>query len=208
MKPPPEEKLLRLIRGKTARAAAEAPGPQAAGAAAAMAGAAPGVPERARQFPWLKAAIGALSAVVCLELVVLLVQALWPLAPVTAPIAPIAATAPGTVLADGAAQGMARPPEMPSVAASASRPLFAAAAAPAAAAPSRPSGSATQLASRLTLMGIVAGDPAQAIIEDSQTQRTYFVTAGQTIVEGAVVEQVLENRVVLNLAGERIELTL
>ena len=34
------------------------------------------------------------------------------------------------------------------------------------------------------------------------------MTAGQTVVEGAVVEQVLENHVVLDLAGEKIELTL
>lgn len=207
MKPPPEEKLLKLIRGKGTRPSAEAAAPQTAGAAAMAGVRAPDATARARALPWLKVAIGVLGAVVCLELAFFFVQALWPLAPVTVPVVPLAATAPSTESAGGSEPVTALSPDVPSVAASASRALFAAAA-PAAHAQSRPSGSANQLASRLTLMGIVAGDPAQAIIEDSQTQRTYFVTAGQAVVEGAVLEQVLDNRVVLDLAGEKIELTL
>ena len=57
-------------------------------------------------------------------------------------------------------------------------------------------------------MGIVAGDSPQAIIEDSETKKTFFVTAGQMVVDGAVVEQVLDHRVVLTVAGEKIELSL
>ena len=57
-------------------------------------------------------------------------------------------------------------------------------------------------------MGIVAGEPAQAIIEDTQTNKTYFVTAGQAVVEGAVLDKVLDNRVILDLDGEKIELSL
>jgi len=60
----------------------------------------------------------------------------------------------------------------------------------------------------LTLMGIVSGNPAQAIIEDAETKKTYFVTPGQMVVDGAVLERVLDNRVVLDLNGEKIDLTL
>ena len=71
-----------------------------------------------------------------------------------------------------------------------------------------PSGTVMSLVARLTLTGIVEGDPAQAIIEDSETKKTYFVTAGQVIVGGAILEKVGDTGVVLNLAGERIDLTL
>lgn len=70
------------------------------------------------------------------------------------------------------------------------------------------SAAAITLASRLTLMGIVSGAPPQAIIEDAQTNKTYFVTEGQRIVGGAVLREVLDNRVLLELNGERIELML
>ena len=96
-------------------------------------------------------------------------------------------------------------------ASSASRPLFAAPAGRAGTpGPSRsaPSGSAQLLASRLTLTGVISGDPPQAIIEDSQTQKTYFVTVGQALAEGAVLDQVLDNRVILDFQGEKIELNL
>jgi len=204
MKPPPEEKLLRLIRGKGAVPRSQA-APQAEGAAPAPAGGAAvasrppaGTAGRARRLPSLRAAISLLGVVVGIELIILLVQVVRPLPTVTVPVA---SPAP----AEGAASAGA--PELPSLTAAASRPLFAPPAAPAAG-PASPSGSATQLASRLTLMGIVSGHPAQAIIEDSQTKKTYFVTEGQTVVDGAVLEQVLDSRVVLNLSGERIELGL
>ncbi|MBI2104553.1 MAG: hypothetical protein HYT90_03080 [Candidatus Omnitrophica bacterium] len=211
MKPPPEEKLLKLIRGKGA-----SPRPIAAGAAedAAPAGGAAaairpplGSSGRARRLPSLRTAIGLLGVVLGVELVILLVQALRPLPAVTVTMpAVMAFPAGGATPAVAPAEPEA--PEIPSLAAAASRPLFAPPAASAAAEPSKPSGSAAQLASRLTLMGIVAGHPAQAIIEDSTTQKTYFVTEGQMVVDGAVLEQVLDNRVVLNLAGERVELGL
>jgi len=206
MKPPPEEKLLKLIRAKGARPPSEpaVSRSQEAGQAATRLATAAEAPKRLRELPWLKVAIGLLGAALCLELSLLFIQALWPLAPVTIPVV---ATAPPLGAADGPTPVMPLPEDLPSVAASASRPLFAPAA-PTEPAQVVPSRSVTQLASRLTLMGIVAGEPAQAIIEDSQTQKTYFVTAGQLVVEGAVVEQVLDNRVVLDLAGEKIELTL
>ena len=46
------------------------------------------------------------------------------------------------------------------------------------------------------------------IIEDSETKKTFFVTAGQMVIEDAVVEQVLDSRVILTVAGEKIELSL
>jgi len=64
------------------------------------------------------------------------------------------------------------------------------------------------LAARLTLVGIMAGDPAQAIIEDPQTQKAHFVTVGQHLIEGLIVEEIREDRVLLDLNGEKIELSL
>jgi len=151
--------------------------------------------------PWPKLAIAGLGAVVVVELVGMVSLVVRPLPAVDVPILVEPAAAEPVVAAPA--------PALPSLAASATRPLFTASASAAAfAAPGAQSSLAKQLASRLTLMGIVAGEPPQAIIEDSQTQRTYFVTVGQTVVEGAVLEQVLESRVVLDLGGEKIELAL
>ena len=147
--------------------------------------------------------MGALGVLLGLEVLGLLLQVAWPLAAIEMP-------QPPAVLPAGQTEAGPAPEEaLPSLAASVARPVFAPmSAGGSAAAFSPPSGSAKLLASRLTLMGIVAGDPAQAIIADAQTSKTYFVTAGQMVAEGAVVEQVLENGVVLDLAGEKIELAL
>ena len=67
---------------------------------------------------------------------------------------------------------------------------------------------ARALAARLTVIGLVDGDPPQAIIEDTQTQKTYFVSAGQSGTEGLIVTEIRENRVVLDLNGQPIELSL
>jgi hypothetical protein len=114
---------------------------------------------------------------------------------------------------DIAALGLA---EIPSLASSASRPLFLSAQAPAAGgqgAPApdtrqAPSAAAKQLSTRLTLVGVVDGESPQVILEDSQGQKTFFVTIGQVTVEGAVLEQVQGNRVILDLQGEKIELSM
>ena len=208
MKPPPEEKLLRLIRGKgAAPSSGIAPAmPAISGSAAGMV--TPDFRSRTSELPWLKAAVGVLGALLSLEIVCLILQTMWPL---PAASVPRIAASSSSATAEQPSPTAVPTPEMPSVAASASRPLFSpvAPATPSAASPgSLPSGSANVLAARLTLMGIVSGNPAQAIIEDSQTQKTYFVTVGQQVVEGATVEQVLDNRVILNLAGEKIELSL
>lgn len=201
VKPPPEEKLLKLIRGKPSRPSAEGVGAPAVSvetAAAAPVGARP----RLSHLPWTRWAMAGLGTLVGLEVVCLALQIVWPLGAVDMPAIPVAPPA-------GQAQVPPAVEELPSLAASASRPVFApVSGGPSTSAFSAPSGSATLLASRLTLMGIVAGEQAQAIIADSQTGKTHFVTAGQAVVEGAVVERVLENGVVLNLAGEKIELAL
>ena len=200
VKPPPEEKLLKLIRGKPPR-----PSLEAASAAPSVETAALGpVVKRPRvsQLPWTRWAIAIFGAALGLEAVCLGLQVFWPLRAIELP-------RPAASLASGQDQAPPTPEALPSLAESVSRPVFSPiSAGSSATAFSPPSGSAKLLASRLTLMGIVAGSPAQAIIADSQTNKTYFVTAGQSVVEGAVVEQVLENHVVLDLGGEKIELVL
>jgi hypothetical protein len=98
---------------------------------------------------------------------------------------------------------------MPSLVQAAPRALFAPPVVSAGSSPTQPQGqSAKLLEGRLTLTGIITGDPPQAIIEDAETKKTYFVNPGQAVAEGAVLEQVLENRVILNLQGDKIELGL
>lgn len=201
MKPPPEEKLLKLIRGKVLRPPADAM-PATAGAAGAAAMAAPA----RRALPWPKIAAACLGLILCAEIAWLIAQASWPLPSVPVPtVAPIAGDPPS------AAPSPPPPLEMPGLAESATRPLFRSPVPGAATPPkptSGPSDAAKQLAARLSLMGIVSGDPPQAIIEDAQTKKTFFVTVGQPVVEGAAVEQIGDNRVVLDLSGEKIELSL
>ena len=202
VKPPPEEKLLKLIRGKPSRPSAEAGSAVPAGVETTAMAPMAKRPAGWRGLPWTRWAVAGLGAVLGLEAICLLLQVVWPFPATDIP-------RPSAVAADAQAQEAPAPEELPSLAASASRPLFSPmSAGPSASGFSPPSSSAKLLASRLTLMGIVAGSPAQAIIADSQTNKTYFVTAGQAVVEGAVVEQVLENHVVLDLAGEKIELVL
>jgi len=196
-KPPPEEKLLKLIRSK----AGSSPPSQAV--SISLAGL-PGVGTRRWRWPLL-AAVG-LGLVLGLELSVLVAQMTRPPPMLQIPSPPSASPRP-------AAPDAERPSEeLPSLAASVSRPLFVLvkdetpSAQPVEQA--GPSRAATELAARLTLMGIVSGEQAQAIIEDTQTKKTYFVQVGQAVVEGAVLEQVLDNRVILSFKGEQIELTL
>ena len=204
-KPPPEEKLLKLIRGKEAKPA-EAPARPAAAEIPLRLVAAIGVPLRRRRTRWVTLASGVFGMIFIVEAVCLAIQASRPLPTISAPtLEPPFPTEPD--------RETPLNPTAPLLADSASASLFASpiVSAQAPAAPTRakgPSGSARALATRLTLMGIVAGEPAQAIIEDTQTNKTYFVTTGQAVVEGAVLDKVLDNRVVLDLDGEKIELSL
>lgn len=216
-KPPPEEKLLQLIRGKGAKrpASASAPAPSAAAAVQSAATSMSPVtvvisrPRAGRSFPWPSVAVAVLSIVLGAEVIGLIVEALWPRPAIETPT--IRMPSPGI---DGGASTATGVEEMASLAASASRPLFAASAASSASTGTNPitrtapSATAQLLAARLTLMGIVDGNPAQAIIQDSQTQKTYFVNVGQPVIEGAVLEKAVDHRAVLNLNGEAIELAL
>jgi len=206
-KPPPEEKLLKLIRGKALRGgteSAEGSSPSSQTASISLAGL-PGAGTRRWRWPLL-AAVG-LGLVLGLEISVLVAQMTSPPPMPQIPSPPPASIRP-TVL-DSADQPSE---ELPSLAASVSRPLFALVKDEAQSAQqveqTGPSHAATELAARLTLMGIVSGEQAQAIIEDTRTKKTYFVQVGQAVVEGAVLEQVLDNRVILSFKGEQIELTL
>ena len=67
---------------------------------------------------------------------------------------------------------------------------------------------AKKLRTRLSLNGIVEGNPPQAIIEDAETRKTFFVTEGQDLLEGAVVEKVTGNQAIIKLGDETITLTL
>ena len=206
--PPPEEKLLRLIRGKEVKPAAAtvaAPAGRPMPAAVFKLGEAP----RGAVRRWPRIAGITFSALLGLEAAYLILQLIRPAPVIQVPAVPsLTRTAPPTT--DPAAPAVSLP-EIPSLSASATRPLFAP---PVQVGSSTtpttglPSVAAKTLAARLSLMGIIAGDPAQAIIEDAQTKKTYFVTVGQAVVEGAVLQQVLDHRVILELQGEKIELTL
>ena len=204
-KPLPEEKLLKLIREKAARPASSTPAAAGAGggggfSAGNAVGGAPGL-------HWPALAAGGFGAILLIEAVYLAVQLARPLPTVLAVV-----PARGLDTEPGAGQAAAL--EVPSLAQSAAPTLFVSPVpdplttlAPATQRRG-PSDAVKLLSARLTLMGIMAGASPQAIIEDSQTKKTYFVTAGQAVVEGAVVDQVLDSRVILDVDGEKIELTL
>jgi hypothetical protein len=208
VKPPPEEKLLRLIRGKGGKPLPAGHGEGQAGAhelAAAVVAVRAGAARPAAS--WLTWVVAGLGGLVAVEALALILSIAWPVAKPVVPAVP----PEDPVVADPSAGTVPALAEIPSLAAVASRPVFAASAGgsdggsgPVAA----QSGSARLLVTRLTLMGIVSGNPPQAIIQDSQTQKTYFVSIGQPVAEGAVLEQVLDNRVILNFSGEKIELNL
>ena len=101
---------------------------------------------------------------------------------------------------------------MPLVSAAATRPLFEIperrASEPVSTGPPGLSDQEVQgMTAQLTLIGVVSGDPPQAIIEDAQNQKTSFVSAGQ-MVRGFLVEEVHEDRVILNVNGKKIVLSL
>lgn len=203
-KPPPEEKLLRLIRGQQGRPQASTASPQASGGPHAATVATSDLGPRTQGVRWVRPVVGGLSLVLAVEVVWLILEASRPLPSVNMP-----------VIANPSAEAPTPPAgpslEIPSLAESASRLLFTATADVSSSSPTprpRQGTAAKLLASRLSLMGIVPGDPAQAIIEDSETKKTYFVTTGQAVVEGAVLEQVLDHHVILDLDGEKIDLTL
>jgi len=202
----PEEKLLRLIRGKGSSAAPATPHgtlplkPHAAGRRGQSS-----VRSRWRLPTWWLTGLNvALACVVIGELVALLVLVVKPVPSVAVDLPKPAATT------DQLAPPLIE--STPSLVSAVSHPIFqipshqpGSTRSGGSAAPSQ---QAKSLAARLSLIGIVAGNPPQAIIEDSETKKTHFVTAGQRVIEGLTVEEVRNDRVVLDLDGEKIELSL
>lgn len=200
--PLPEERLLKLIRAKAAPAGS-------AGGGVSSTSLAPGT--RVKGPRWFPLALSTLSIALMIQLGMLVQQWLAP-----APLVPAAAPEPPLIDAPAADhQTDDLLADLPRLSESATRPLFGSLMATttaepvAAATPSTgPSESAQDLSTRLSLMGIMGGEPPQAIIQDAKTQKTFFVSPGQAVTEGAVLKRVLENRVILDLRGEEIELAL
>lgn len=195
--PTPEERLLRLIRGKgqEAKTKSVAAGPSGQTVAVMEA-------VEVQHSSRLPRAISALlGAVIIVEVALLIFNGLKP-----EPIIDL------SNLESGSSERAQVLPQLRAVMRShATKSLFTAplaqAVTPSAVAVA-PSVQASKLAARLTLLGIVSGEEPQAIIEDSQTQKTYFVSEGQAVVDGAIVESIGSNRIVLNFLGETIELNL
>lgn len=78
---------------------------------------------------------------------------------------------------------------------------------PAPAPPPPPRIPISQKAARFHLVGIIPGDPTQAIIEDAQTHSTIYATPGQMIGD-VQVDKILRDRVVLTSADEHMDLML
>lgn len=206
--PPPEEKLLRLIRGAPALAA-----PRAAPASPKAAPLAGGRLSGVWRLPawWLTAFNVGLGCLIAGEAIVLTLTMSTSEPPPSAPAAPAHAVPSKQPPPSVAAPAQEPDSAAPSLAAVATGSLFqsradATGVTSKMAAPTT-SSEARVLAS-LNLIGIVSGEPAQAIVEDTQTKKTYFVKVGQHVVEGLIVQDIREDRIILDLHGEYIELSL
>ncbi len=63
----------------------------------------------------------------------------------------------------------------------------------------------TDLAKNFRLVGIVLDDAAEAVIEDTQNQQTFFLHKGDKI-RDAVVEDIQESKVILLIGEQKVEL--
>jgi type II secretory pathway component PulC len=59
----------------------------------------------------------------------------------------------------------------------------------------------------INLVGIISGDNPQAVIEDKKAQKTYYVSKGQSIGE-LQIEDIQEGKIILNYSGQKYELYL
>jgi len=76
--------------------------------------------------------------------------------------------------------------------------------------PEKPKGKelpALDIAMRFILVGIIAGDEPQAIIEDTETKKTHYLYAAQSF-NGITVKKIDKRKVVLTHEGEEIILVL
>lgn len=62
-------------------------------------------------------------------------------------------------------------------------------------------------AKRFNLVGIIPGDQPQAIVEDIESAKTYYLNKGQSVA-GIEVEDIADGRVVISFNGRRIVLVL
>jgi len=69
------------------------------------------------------------------------------------------------------------------------------------------SAESADLIKNINLVGIIAGENAQAVIEDKKIQKTYYLTKGQFMGEFQV-EDIQDGKVILNYNGQRLELYL
>lgn len=65
----------------------------------------------------------------------------------------------------------------------------------------------TDLIKHINLVGIISGENPQAVIEDKNIHKTYYLNKGQSIGE-LQIEDIKEGRVILNCKGQRYELYL
>lgn len=67
--------------------------------------------------------------------------------------------------------------------------------------------SAADASGDLSLVGIIAGDEPQAIIEDKASQKTYYLNVGNSM-NGITVTEITDGKVVLDYRGKRLVLVL
>ena len=66
---------------------------------------------------------------------------------------------------------------------------------------------AEDIAGTIGLVGIIAGDNPQAVLEDKKSQKTYYVTKGESF-NGFLVEEISQGKVLLDYQGKKIALSL
>lgn len=57
----------------------------------------------------------------------------------------------------------------------------------------------------ISLVGVISGEPPQAVIEDKKAQRTYYAIKGQSVGEYQL-EDIQDGKVILNYDGKKYEL--
>lgn len=60
---------------------------------------------------------------------------------------------------------------------------------------------------RFNLVGVIDGDIPQAVIEDKDTQKTHYMSKGQSL-SGVVIEEISERKVILDYKGKKVALML
>lgn len=64
-----------------------------------------------------------------------------------------------------------------------------------------------EAAKRFNLVGIITGENPQAIIEDKEVQKTYYLNEGQSV-SGITIQKIGDGRVVLSYEGKDAELVM